>query len=155
MKGILLKMITFTETTANREEEEELPTAVKKGVPHNYVDLTSLISVEATGVCIPIGNREILLAAVYNSQGRTWSDADIAELLSLRHKCILACDLNTKHPCLGIAQSQTLQARSSCNFFIEMTSKFLYHSAQPTTPLGEVEMYWILWCIRISDSQMS
>jgi hypothetical protein len=36
---------------------------------------------------------EILLAAVYKSPGRTWSDADIAELL-----CILAGDLNAKHP---------------------------------------------------------
>jgi hypothetical protein len=42
--------------------------------------------------------REILLAAVYKSPGHTWSDADIAELLSLRHKCILAGDLNAKHP---------------------------------------------------------
>jgi hypothetical protein len=54
--------------------------------------------VEATGDCIPIGNREILLADVYKSPGRTWSDADIAELLNLRHKCILVGDLNAKHP---------------------------------------------------------
>jgi endonuclease/exonuclease/phosphatase family metal-dependent hydrolase len=40
---------------------------------------------------------ELLLAAVYKSPGRTWKDADIAELLSLRHKCILAGDLNAKH----------------------------------------------------------
>jgi hypothetical protein len=38
-----------------------------------------------------------MLAAVYKSPGRTWSDADIAELLSLRHKCISAGDLNAKH----------------------------------------------------------
>jgi exonuclease III len=37
--------------------------AVRKGIPHNPVDLPPLISVEATGVCIPIGNEEILLAA--------------------------------------------------------------------------------------------
>jgi hypothetical protein len=72
--------------------------AVRKGIPHSHVDLPPLISVEATGVCIPIGNKAILLAAVYKSPGRTWSDADIAELLSLSHKCILAGDLNTKHP---------------------------------------------------------
>jgi endonuclease/exonuclease/phosphatase family metal-dependent hydrolase len=35
---------------------------------------------------------------VHKFSGRTWSDADIAELLSLRHKCILAGDLNAKHP---------------------------------------------------------
>jgi hypothetical protein len=71
--------------------------AVRKGIPHSPVDLRPLISVEATGICIPIGKKEILLAAVYKSPGRTWSDADIAELLSLRDKCILAGDLNAKH----------------------------------------------------------
>jgi exonuclease III len=65
--------------------------AVRKGIPHKHVDLPPLVSVEATGICIPIDNREILLAAVYKSP-------DIAELLSLRHKCILAGDLNAKHP---------------------------------------------------------
>jgi hypothetical protein len=68
--------------------------AVRKGIPHSHVDLSPLISVEATGVSIPIGNKEILLAAVYKSPRRAWNDADIAELLSLRHKCILAGDLN-------------------------------------------------------------
>ncbi|PNF35683.1 hypothetical protein B7P43_G17443 [Cryptotermes secundus] len=29
--------------------------AVRKGIPHNHVDLPPLVSVEATGVCIPIG----------------------------------------------------------------------------------------------------
>jgi hypothetical protein len=38
--------------------------AVRKGIPHNHVDLPPLVSVEATGVCIPIGNSEMLLAAV-------------------------------------------------------------------------------------------
>jgi hypothetical protein len=72
--------------------------SVRKGIPHGHVHLPPLISVEATGVCILIGNREILLAAVYKSPGRTWSDADIAEFLSLRYKCILAGDMNAKHP---------------------------------------------------------
>jgi hypothetical protein len=39
-----------------------------------------------------------LIAAVYKSPGRTWNDADITELLSFRHKCILAGDLNAIHP---------------------------------------------------------
>jgi hypothetical protein len=43
--------------------------AVRKGFPHNHVDLPPLISVEATGGCIPIGNSQVLLAAVYKSQG--------------------------------------------------------------------------------------
>jgi hypothetical protein len=33
--------------------------AVKNSIPHNHVDLLPLVSVEATGVCIPIGNTEI------------------------------------------------------------------------------------------------
>jgi hypothetical protein len=54
--------------------------AVRKGIPHKHVDLPPLISIEATGVCIPIGNREILLAAVYKSPGKAWTDADINKL---------------------------------------------------------------------------
>jgi hypothetical protein len=61
------------------------------------VDLPPLVSVEATGVCIPIGNSEILLASIYKSPGRASSDTDITELLSFRRKCILAGNLNAKH----------------------------------------------------------
>jgi hypothetical protein len=38
--------------------------AVKKGIPHTCVDLHPLLSLEATGVCILIGNTEIFLAAL-------------------------------------------------------------------------------------------
>jgi hypothetical protein len=72
--------------------------AVRRGIPHMHVDLPPFLSVEATGVCIPICKREVLLAAVYRSPGRTWTDADITELLSFKGKCILAVDLNSKHP---------------------------------------------------------
>jgi hypothetical protein len=72
--------------------------AVRKGIPHNHVDLPPLVSVEAKGFCIPIGSSEILLAAVYKSPGRAWSDADITELLSFEPKPILAGDLNAKNP---------------------------------------------------------
>jgi hypothetical protein len=72
--------------------------AVRKGIPHNHVDLPPLVSVEATGVCIPIGNSEVLLAAVYKSPGRAWNDTDITEFLSFRPKSILADDLNAKNP---------------------------------------------------------
>jgi hypothetical protein len=44
--------------------------AVKKGIPHNHVDLRPLVSVEATGVCIPVANSSIQFAAVYKSPGR-------------------------------------------------------------------------------------
>jgi hypothetical protein len=63
--------------------------AVRKGNPHNHVDLPTLVSIEARGVCIPIGNSEILLVAVYKSPGRAWSDTDITELLGFRPKSVL------------------------------------------------------------------
>jgi hypothetical protein len=81
--------------------------AVRKDIPHNHIDLPPLVSVEQTGVCIPIGNSEVLLAAVYKSPGRAWSDADIIELLSFRRKSILAGDLNAKHPCWNSAISNS------------------------------------------------
>jgi hypothetical protein len=96
MRGSIFQIITFIESIVTQEEKEGTEVAVRKAIPHSNIDLPPLVSVEATGVCIPIGNRQILLAAVYKSLGRTWSDADIAELLSLRHKCILAGDLNAK-----------------------------------------------------------
>jgi hypothetical protein len=70
--------------------------AFRKGIPHNHVDLPTLVSVEITGVCIPAGNNEVLLAAVYKSPGRAWGDVDITELLSFKPKTLLAGDLNAK-----------------------------------------------------------
>jgi hypothetical protein len=72
--------------------------AVKNGVPHRYVDFPPLISIEATGVCIPIGSTEIFLAAVYRSPVSDWTDTDIIELLRRKEKIILAGNLNAKHP---------------------------------------------------------
>jgi exonuclease III len=72
--------------------------AVRRGIPHNHVELPPLVSVEATGVCIPIDNSEVLLEVVYKSPGRAWSDADIIELLNFRRKSNLAGNLNAKHP---------------------------------------------------------
>jgi hypothetical protein len=86
--------------------------AVRKGIPHKHVDLYPLVSVEATGVYIPIDNSERLLAAVYKFPWRTWSDADITEHLSFRNKCSLAGDPNAKHQC------QTFLARNCCNCLI-------------------------------------
>jgi hypothetical protein len=56
------------------------------------------VSVEATEVYITIGNTEVLLAVVYKSPSRTWSDADIIELLAIKQKAVLAGDLNAKNP---------------------------------------------------------
>jgi hypothetical protein len=97
MRGSILLIITFIVQTASRKEKRTA-VAVRKGIPHNHVDLPPLVSVESTGVCIPIGNSEVLLTAVYKSPGRASSDADIIEPLSFRRKSILAGDLNAKHP---------------------------------------------------------
>jgi hypothetical protein len=72
--------------------------AVEKGIPHRCADLPPLLSIEATGVGIPIGNTEMLLAAVYKTPQRLWSDTDITQLLGFRNKSMLAGDLNPKHP---------------------------------------------------------
>jgi hypothetical protein len=64
----------------------------KKGIPHIYVNLLPLLSVEAKGVCILIGNAELLLAAVFKSLQRVWNDT-----LLFGSKTILAGDLNAKH----------------------------------------------------------
>jgi hypothetical protein len=70
---------------------------VRIGIPHNHVALSLLVSIQATGVRIPIGNNEVLLAALCKSPGHAWNDADITELLNFRHKSLLAGDLNAKH----------------------------------------------------------
>jgi hypothetical protein len=74
----------------------ETAVAFRRGIPHNHVDLPCLVSVEATGVCIRIGNSEMLLAVVYKIPGPSWNDADITKLLNFRPKSILADDLNAK-----------------------------------------------------------
>jgi hypothetical protein len=64
----------FYRTDRFPERKGGTAVAVRKGIPHNHADLPPLVSVEATGVCIPIGNSEVLLTAVYKSPGRAWSD---------------------------------------------------------------------------------
>jgi hypothetical protein len=56
----------------------------------------TLVSIEATGVCIPTGNSEVLFAAVYKSPGHAWSDADIIGFCSFRRKSLLAGEMNAK-----------------------------------------------------------
>jgi hypothetical protein len=79
------------------ERKGETAIAVRKGIPNRQVDLPPLVSIEATGICIPISNCKVLLAAGDKSQNRTWRDIDITELLRFGNKCILAGDLNAKH----------------------------------------------------------
>jgi hypothetical protein len=69
MRGFFSKIITFIELTTTPTGKAELPIAVRKRIIHNHVDLPLLISVEATGVNIPVGNDKVLLATVYKSPG--------------------------------------------------------------------------------------
>jgi hypothetical protein len=63
----------FYRTDGYPGREGRTAVAVRKDIPHNHVDLPPLVSVEV----LPIGNSEVLLATVYKSPGRAWSDADI------------------------------------------------------------------------------
>jgi hypothetical protein len=72
--------------------------AVRKVIPYNHVDVPPLVSIEATGICIPTGNSETILAAGYKSPGHYWNDRDITKVLNCRHKALLAGDLDAKHP---------------------------------------------------------
>jgi hypothetical protein len=70
----------------------------RKDKPHNHVDMPPLVTLKDTGVCIPTGNSEVLLAAIYKSSGCAWNGADIIELLSFILKALLAGDLNYNYP---------------------------------------------------------
>jgi hypothetical protein len=96
MRGSLFQITPLTDRHPGRKGGTAF--AIRRGVPHSYVDLPPPVSVEATGVCIPIGNSEVLLASFYKSPVRAWSNAEITELLSFRRKSILAGDLNSEHP---------------------------------------------------------
>jgi hypothetical protein len=89
--GLILKTGTKARTSV----------VVKEGISHTCVDLHSVLSVDETGVCIPIGNTEMFLAAVYKCQQRFRSDTDITELLGFGNKSVLAGDLNVEHPVLN------------------------------------------------------
>jgi hypothetical protein len=67
-----------------------------------------LLSVEATWVCIPIGNIETFLATVYKSPKRLWSDTDITEIPGFRNNSIPVGDMEST--LFGIVKFQTPQA---------------------------------------------
>jgi hypothetical protein len=97
--------------------------AVKKRNPHTYVDLSLLLSVEATGVSISIEHTEMLLASVYTSPLRAWRDADITEFLNLRTMSNLVGDMNVKYPIWNSKVSKPsglkfLHLFVNCNFEI-------------------------------------
>jgi hypothetical protein len=50
--------------------------------------------IEAARVCIPIGNNEMVVAAVHESPQGLWNDTDITMLLDFINNSILAGDVN-------------------------------------------------------------
>jgi hypothetical protein len=109
--GLAVKMCTKT----------ELPLQLREAAFTPESNFPPLPSVEATGICIPIGHTGMFLAAVYKSPQRLCSDKDITELLDFRNKSILACDLNSKHPVWNSKFSNpsglmSLELFLSCNF---------------------------------------
>jgi hypothetical protein len=125
---------------------------VRKGITHYYVALPPLVLIEATGVCIPIGNSELRLAAVYKSPDRAWSDADVIKLLSSRHKSVLAGDLNAKHPFWNSAVSKV---RSCWSCLIVVNLKSQHHKVPLTSLLRGMVTCSILWFTKMSDCQKS
>jgi hypothetical protein len=71
---------------------------IKKYTLHLCVELSPLLSVEAAEICIPTGNIEALLIAVYESPQRLWWQT--SQLIGCRSKSIMVGDLNAKRPTL-------------------------------------------------------
>jgi hypothetical protein len=107
--------------------------AVKEGIPQNLEDLPLLVSVEATGVFIPIGNSEVLLVALHEYPERAWNRADVTELSSLGRKCTL----------------------DICIYLIYMNLNFQPHNVPLITLLRRIVTFSILWSKGIFSNQMS
>jgi hypothetical protein len=105
-------------------------------------------------LCIPVGDSEVLLAAVYKSPGKAWSDADITELLSFRRKSILAGDLNAK-----LAFWNSKVSKPSGEKLVEVFDMNDFEIPAPQCPLiiplRESVTCWILWSTKISECQIS
>jgi hypothetical protein len=73
MRGSLLQITTFIEWTDTRAGKTEMPLQLGKESPiimSTNIPPPPLDSVEATEVCIPVGNDVLLLAAVYRALER-------------------------------------------------------------------------------------
>jgi hypothetical protein len=106
---------------------------------------------------MPIGNSEMLLASLYKSLGRAWSDADITELLNFRRRYILACYLNDKHPIWNSAVSNPSGEKLMALFDL---SEFEMSTPQCSThysPAGNGDVLDIVvhQNIRVSDVTVS
>jgi hypothetical protein len=59
MKGSLFQIITFSRPTPSPGRKGGTAVAVRKGILYNHADLPPLVTVEATGVFMPIDNSEM------------------------------------------------------------------------------------------------
>jgi hypothetical protein len=99
--------------------------AVRKVIPHNYVQLPPLISVEATGTCIPIEIKKSYLRQFIDLQAETGMTKTSLSSLSLRNKPLVACDLNAKNPVwknrvLNISGTRLLNLQENSDFKISV-----------------------------------
>jgi hypothetical protein len=78
MKEILLQIIILVRSTASRGRKGGTAIAVRKDIPYNHVYLSFLVSLEATGFCIPIDSSDILLEVLCKSPGRACIDASLS-----------------------------------------------------------------------------
>lgn len=68
MTGALFEITTFIDFYRHHGGKGGIAVAAPKGIPHKHRNLLSLISIEATGACIPIGRSEIFLQLFINIQ---------------------------------------------------------------------------------------
>jgi hypothetical protein len=126
---------------------------VRKGIPHNHVNLPPFVSLEGIGVCKPIGNSEVLLAVVYKSPGRAWSDTDITELLRFRPKYILAGDLKGRNPFWNRTISNPSGDKLLHLFDVNQFEISAPQCSTHYSPNGHGNV-WILWFTKTSECQM-
>jgi hypothetical protein len=96
----------------------------------------------------------MLLAAVYKSPQKLWSDTDIAKLLGFRNKSILADNLNAKHPVWNSEVSNP-SCLKLLELFVVLTSKFQLHNGIHTTHLMVEVMFSTFVYIRRSNCKRS
>jgi exonuclease III len=74
----------FYRTDCFRGRKGGTAVAVRKGIPNKHVDLPLLVSIEVTGICIPMGKREVLNAK-HPLRNSVASKASGVKLLNLLH----------------------------------------------------------------------
>jgi hypothetical protein len=122
----------------------------------NISDTKSMrVSLAAIGVCVPNGNSEPILPAVYKSPGHAWSDEDVIKLLlNFRLESLLAGELSAKNPVSNSRVSNSsgereLELFDGKDFQISVQHFFDYLFPK------EVVTFSILYSIKMPDCQLS